>query len=319
MENQLLVPDSQALVPTPIAAAGAHARRRFFEFFTANIRNRNTRQAYARAVAQFFRWCELRGLTELGLLEPVHVAAYVEELGTSHAAPSVKQHLAAIRMLFDWLVVGQVVRANPASVVRGPRHVVKRGKTPILSPEEARQLFASLPETLVGLRDRALIGVLVYGFARISAALAMRVEDYFPQGKRWWLRLHEKGGKHHEMPVHHSLEADLDAYLQAAGIGEDKKGPLFRAALGKTGRLSARPLERRNAFEMIRRRAKAAGVATQIGCHTFRATGITIYLTNGGTLEKAQMMAAHSSPRTTKLYDRTSDAVSLDEVERVVF
>jgi site-specific recombinase XerD len=319
MDNQLLVPETGALIPLQVAAAGETAARRFIEFFTANIRNRNTRAAYARAVAGFFRWCEGRGLCELARLEPVHVAAYVEELGTSHAAPSVKQHLAAVRMLFDWLVVGQIVSSNPASVVRGPRHVVRRGKTPILAPEEAHQLFESIPDSLVGLRDRALIGVLIYGFARISAALAMRVEDYFPQGKRWWLRLHEKGGKHHEMPVHHSLEADLDAYLQAAGITLDKKGPLFRAALGKTGRLSARPLERRNAFEMIRRRARQAELATKIGCHTFRATGITIYLSNGGTLEKAQMMAAHESPRTTKLYDRTSDAVSLDEVERVVF
>ena len=319
MDNALLVPETGAIIPLQIAAAGADARRRFLEFFTANIRNRNTRAAYARAVAQFFRWCEARGLRDLNRLEPVHVAAYVEQLGTSHAAPSVKQHLAAVRMLFDWLVVGQVVRANPASVVRGPRHVVKRGRTPILSPEEARQLFESIPGSLVGLRDRALIGVLIYGFARISAALAMRVEDYFPQGKRWWLRLHEKGGKHHEMPVHHTLEAYLDGYLQAAGIGEDKKGPLFRAALAKNGGLSERPLDRRNAFEMVRRRARQAGIATQIGCHTFRATGITIYLTNGGTLEKAQMMAAHESPRTTKLYDRTNDAVSLDEVERVVF
>ena len=320
MANHRLVREPQAMIPAQVAAAGADATRRFVEFFTATIRNRNTRQAYAQAVAGFFRWCELRGLRELGRLEPVHVAAYVEHLGKTHAAPSVKQHLAAVRMLFDWLVVGQVVRSNPASVVRGPSHVVKRGRTPILSPEEARQLFESIPtDSLVGLRDRALIGVLIYSFARISAALAMRVEDYFPQGKRWWLRLHEKGGKNHEMPVHHTLEAYLDRYVHAAGIDEDKKGWLFRAALAKNGRLSERALDRRNALELIYRRAKQAGVATQIGCHTFRATGITIYLSNGGTLEKAQMMAAHESPRTTKLYDRTSDAVSLDEVERVVF
>jgi site-specific recombinase XerD len=320
MENAIALASPHPLIPAQVAAAGQNARRRFLEFFTANIRNRNTRAAYTRAVADFFRWCEGRGLRELERLEPVHVAAYVEQLGTSHAAPSVKQHLAAVRMLFDWLVVGQVVRSNPASVVRGPKHVVNRGKTPILSPEEARQLFESFPtDSLVGLRDRALIGVLIYGFARISAALAMRVEDYFPQGKRWWLRLHEKGGKHHEMPAHHTLEAYLDEYVRAAGIGDAKKSPLFRAALTKNGVLSERPLERRNAFEMVRRRARAAGLATKIGCHTFRATGITIYLTNGGTLEKAQLMAAHSSPRTTKLYDRTSDAVTLDEVERVVF
>jgi integrase len=147
----------------------------------------------------------------------------------------------------------------------------------------------------------------------------MRVEDYFPQRKRWWLRLHEKGGKHHEMPVHHRLEEYLDAYIAAAGISEDKKGPLFRSAYFKTGRLTTQPLSRDNAFRMIQRRAGKAGIRTKIGCHTFRATGITIYLTNGGDLEKAQQMAAHESPRTTKLYDRRNDVVSLDEVEKVVF
>jgi site-specific recombinase XerD len=320
MANELILPGSNAPVPAAIARVGEDATRRFLEFFTANIRNRNTRGAYARAVADFFRWCDGVGLAELDRLEPVHVAAYVEQLGTTHSAPSVKQHLAAIRMLFDWLVVGQVVKTNPASVVRGPKYVTKRGKTPILSADEARALFASIPtDTVVGLRDRALIGVLIYSFARVSAALAMRVEDYFPQGKRWWLRLHEKGGKYHEMPAHHSLEAYLDGYIRAAGIGEDKKGPLFRSAIGKTGQLTDQALDRVNAFFMIRRRARNAGIATQIGCHTFRATGITIYLLNGGTLEKAQMMAAHESPRTTKLYDRTNDGVSLDEVERVVF
>src|SRR5689334_24616430 len=113
----------------------------------------------------------------------------------------------------------QVMPNNPASVVRGPKHVVNRGKTPVLSPEEARTLFQSIPtDTLVGLRDRALIGVLIYSFARISAALSMRVEDYFPQGKRWWLRLHEKGGKQHEMPVHHTLEESLDSDSEASCI-----------------------------------------------------------------------------------------------------
>ncbi len=320
MPSELIIPGNQTPIPHPIAAAGDQASRRFIEFFTANIRNRNTRQAYARAVSDFFDWTEEAGLQDLQQLQPVHVAAYVEQLGQTHSAPSVKQHLAAIKMLFDWLVVGQVLPNNPASVVRGPRHVVNRGKTPVLSPEEARQLFQSIPtDTLVGLRDRALIGVLIYSFARISAALAMRVEDYFPQGKRWWLRLHEKGGKHHEMPVHHTLEEYLDSYIRAAGFEGDKKGPLVRSAVTKNGALSDRPLDRINAFLMIQRRAKAAVIETHIGNHAFRATGITIYLLNGGTLEKAQQMAAHESPRTTKLYDRTNNAVSLDEVEKVVF
>jgi site-specific recombinase XerD len=321
MGNDLIkVIGTDTVVPVQIAAAGEHAAVRFIEFFTANIRNANTRGAYARSVADFFRWCDRFGLSRLDAVQPVHVAGYIEELGKTHAAPSVKQRLAAIRMLFDWLVVGQVVPGNPASVVRGPKYVINRGKTPILSPEEAHELFAMIPtDAIVGLRDRALIGVLIYSFARVSAALSMRVEDCFPQGKRWWLRLHEKGGKHHEMPVHHTLEAYLDSYIAAAGLTNQPKSPLFRASNGKTKLLSDRPLDRKDAYAMVQRRAETAGILTKIGCHTFRATGITIYLTNGGDLEKAQQMAAHESPRTTKLYDRRSDVVSLDEVEKVIF
>ena len=131
-----------------------------------------------------------------------HVSAYVEFLGRSYRAPTVKQHLAAIRMLFDWLIVGQIFAGpNPAAAVRGPKHVVKKGKTSVLDGDEAKKLLDSIDvSTIVGLRDRALIALLVYTFARVSAALKMNVEDYYPQGKRWWVRLHEKGGKQHEMP-----------------------------------------------------------------------------------------------------------------------
>ena len=242
-----------------------------------------------------------------------------EALGKDFEKPTVKQHLAAIRMLFDWLVVGQVVAINPAHSVRGPKHVVKRGKTPVLTPDEARKLLDSIDvTTLVGLRDRALIGMMAYSFARVSAAVAMRVEDYFAAGKRWWVRLHEKGGKRHEMPCHHNLEAYLDAYLQAAGILEAKKSPLFRSARGRTGELTESSMSRVDVWRMIRRRANDAGIDAEMCCHTFRATGITAYLDNGGTLENAQLMAAHESPRTTKLYDRTGDEITLDEVERIV-
>src|SRR5258708_32530250 len=138
------------------------------------------------------------------------------------AKPTVKQHLAAIRMLFDWLVVGQVLATNPAHAVRGPKHVVKRGKTPVLTADQVRALIDSIDvSTVVGLRDRALIGVMTFALARVGAVVAMRVEDYYPQGKRWWVRLHEKGGKRHEMPAHHTLEAYLDAYIDAAGIRRD--------------------------------------------------------------------------------------------------
>ncbi|MBX3027083.1 tyrosine-type recombinase/integrase [bacterium] len=320
-------PVSRALIqvgfnqlPAPIAAAGEQASWRFIEFFTANIRNRNTRRAYGRAVGDFFRWCSKRGIRRLEQLNPTVVAAYVEQLATTHAKPSVKQHLAAVRMLFDWLIVGQVMATNPAQAVRGPKHVVKRGKTPVLSREETRQLLDSIEtNTIAGLRDRALIGLLTYSFARIGAALALKVEDYYPQGKRWWLRLHEKGGKQHEVPVHHTLEGYLDVYLDVAGIREQRKGPIFRTLMRSPGRpLSLTPLSQPEAWKMIRRRARAAGILTPIGCHTFRATGITAYLDNGGTLEHAQQIAAHESPRTTKLYDRTNDQISLDEIERIL-
>jgi site-specific recombinase XerD len=223
-------------------------------------------------------------------------------------------------MLFDWLIVGQVVGQNPAAAVRGPKHVVKKGKTPVLDGDEAKKLIDSIDvSTIVGLRDRALIALLVYTFARISAALHMNVEDYYPQGKRWWVRLHEKGGKQHEMPAHHLLEHYIDAYVTAASIGAEKASPLFRT-LGGRGRktLTEARMARQDARRMIVRRALTAGIITKLGCHTFRATGITVYLLNGGLLEYAQQMAAHESARTTKLYDRRNDQVTLDQVERII-
>ena len=305
-------------VPAVIAAAGEHAARRFLEFFAASIRNRNTRMAYYRAACSFFAWIERHHIGELADIEPLHVAAYIEALQATAAKPTVKQHLAAIRMLFDWLVIGQILAVNPAHAVRGPKHVVRRGKTPVLTEDQARRLLESIDtSTLVGLRDRALIGVMIYTFACIGAVVALRVEDYYPAGKRWWLRLHEKGGKRHDMPVHHKLEQFLDEYLDAAGLRDAGKSPLFRSAAGKTGRLTENLLHRIDAYQMIRRRTADAGFKIKLGCHVFRATGITAYLEAGGTLENAQAMAAHESPRTTKLYDRTGDEITLDEVERI--
>ena len=168
---------------------------------------------------------------------------------------------------------------------------------------------------LVGLRDRALIGVMVYTFARVNAVIGMKVKDYYTQGRRGWVRLHEKGGKEHDVPCHHSLEKLLDEYLAAAGIAGDAQGSLFRTAGRKTGRAQA--MWQQDVYRMIQRRAKAAGIKTKIGNHTFRATGITAYLKNNGTLEHAQTLANHASPRTTKLYDRRTDEISLDEVEKI--
>jgi integrase/recombinase XerD len=305
-------------LPVLIGRAGDRAARRFIEFFTVNIRNRNTRAAYARAAAVFLRWCEGQGITRLQNVKPVHVSTYVEQLAREMSPPSVKQHLACIRMLFDWLVTGQVIPSNPAHSVRGPRHSVSKGITPVLSSEEATALLSGMDvSSVVGLRDRAIIAVMTYTFARVGAVVALTVEDYYAQKKRWWLRLREKNGKVNEMPCHHKLEAYLDAYIDAAGIEDDRKGPLFRAAIGKTKKLGEGAISRTDVWYMVRRRASDAGIETAIGCHTFRATGITDYLTNGGRIEVAQRMAGHSNAKTTGLYDRRNDDISVGEVERI--
>jgi integrase len=180
-------------------------------------------------------------------------------------------------------------------------------------------LLDSIPTvTLRDLRDRALIATLTYSFARINAALKMKVEDLRPRSAGWTIRLHEKGGKHHAMPCHHALAEALHAYINAAGIAEDRKGWLFRTSSGHNGdALSDQAMDQSAAWRMIRRRAAAAGITAPIGNHTFRATGITAYLSNGGALEHAQEMAAHESPRTTKLYDRTRERLTQDEIERI--
>jgi site-specific recombinase XerD len=306
------------VVPAVVAALGDQASWRYVEFFAANIRNPNTRRAYARACSRFFGWCEDRGLT-LTTIRPFDVGAWIEQLQENHGGAGVKQQLAAVRMMFNWLITGQVAPVNPAAAVRGPKLVVKTGKTPVLDGKEWHTLIDSIPpETVRDLRDRALIATLTYSFARITAALRMKVEDLRPKGAGWQILLHEKGGKEHTMPCHHALAEALRAYIDAAGIAEDRKGWLFRTSPRHNATaLTDQPMAQADAWRMIRRRAAAAGIMAPIGNHTFRATGITAYLGNGGVLEHAQSMAAHESPRTTKLYDRTQERLTQDEVERI--
>jgi integrase/recombinase XerD len=229
------------VVPALFANAGERAAFSVIEFFTAHIRNPNTRADYGVAVRDFSAWCEQRGLGPEQLRSP-HVVLYIDSGCVGRfSVPTVKQRLAAIRMLFDWLIIRQVVEINPAAAVRGPKHIVTKGRTPVAEADEARQLLESIDATtLVGPRDRALIAILLYTFARVSAATSMDVEDYYPQGRRFWLRLHEAGGKQHDMPAHHVLERYLDEYIVAAGIGVDKAASLFRTAAGTTGHLTER-------------------------------------------------------------------------------
>lgn len=306
------------VLPDMIRRADERTYWRFIGFFAESIRNRNTRLAYFRAVLQFLAWCEGRGLNELHHIKPIHVAIYVETMDAS--VPTIKQRCSAINKMFNWLVSGGLLELNPASSVQAPKLITRKGKTPVLTAEQTRLLLDSIElDTIAGFRDRALIGAMVYTLGRVSAVIGMNVEDYYESGKRAWFRLHEKGGKRHEMPAHHNAAEYVDAYLHMAGIRGDKKTPLFRSVhrYNHSAITENRP-HRNDVLAMIKRRAKGAGLPDTTNCHTFRATGITTYLENGGTLDKARAMAAHASTQTTKLYNRTNDEPTLDEVERIV-
>jgi len=147
------------------------------------------------------------GVSSIVNVKPLHVATWIEGKTHQVSAPTVKQYLATIRHLFDWLVMEQIVSVNPAAPVHGPSHVVKAGKTPILDGEEVRHLLDSIDiSTHAGLRNRALISLMIYSFARIGVTLGMKIEDVYTQNCRLWVRLREKDGKHHEMPCRHNLK-----------------------------------------------------------------------------------------------------------------
>ena len=333
--QQMILPNELPALPGPvwqkkylppiILRSAPDTAKHFIHFFTATIRNKNTRAAYGRAVGQFLAWLAQNGFDgELTDIEPDAVAGYIEVMVEMHSAPTAKQHLAAIRKLFDWLVVKGVLKINPATSVKGPSHSQTRGSTPFLTAKQTRQLLNAIDTDIItGLRDRALIGIMAYAFSRISAALALDVKDIFTIDRTLWLRLHEKGGKQHEMPCHHELAAYLDDYLEVSGLRAYPDNPLFptatrhrqpRLQLGSDNRL-----RRRDALAMVKRRALKAGLDPKICNHSFRATGITNFLQNGGEIEAARKMAAHSSIKTTHVYDRRGDAVVIADVERIRF
>ena len=304
--------------PPAVFLPNENAAERFFGFFTANHQQQKHAAGVLQGCLPVFGLVRGQGASTWPHVKPPHVAAYIEMLaaaepeGPGLSKPSVKQHLAALRMLFDWLVVGHVLDSNPAHAVRGPKYSQKKGKTPVLDRDEARALIAAIDTgSLTGLRDRALIGIMVYTFARVGAVLQMNVGDYFSQGRRGWVRLHEKGGKEHEAPCIPKLEAYLDEYIAAAGIADDKDGPLFRT----TGRSTGTPhrMTQQDAYRLIQRHAKRAGIKTRIGNHSMRATGITDYLKSDGSLSEARKMANHADTRarTDAALTTRSDSASL--------
>lgn len=317
------VPVSPALLgvslPAAILAAGERAALHSLEFFAARTPNPHTRAAYGRAVADFCHWCDARQLPLPALSSPL-IALYYQQLTERLSPASANLHLTAVRQWLDWLTRSGVLPANPAAPVRALRLSRHEGKTPVLHREQARRLFASLDGSreLSALRDRAILAVMLYGFVRVGAVVAMRVRDVQEQEGAAELVLHEKGGKERRIPAHHLVREYLRAYVRAAGLDSPAaaKQPLFQSVHRHGKAPSGKPLTRSAVLGIVKRRCRAIGLPPTICNHSFRATGITLHQQNGGDLASAARLAGHADVRTTQLYDRSSRNLSI-EVERV--
>ena len=310
-------PGAPAPAELLVKNSGESARKRILEFFTARIRNPNTRRAYAQAVRAFLKFSHERGIKRLQDVDPVTVSAFIESYEASE--PTKKRQLAALRHFFDWLVTGQVIPSSPAASVRGPKHVVTEGITPAFEPKQARKLLHSITTNdVVGLRDRAVVGILIYTAARAGAVAALRVGSFVPDGTQWVLKFREKGGKARKIPVRHDLEQYLREYIDAAGIDlTKKKQPLFRTTERRTKRLTKRQISGKDVLRMVKRRLKDVGLPENFCAHSFRATTITDLLKQGVPIEDVQYLAGHADKRTTGLYDRRKKEVTRNIVERI--
>lgn len=313
--NELIVPNSANVLPW-VAVAGPAARFAFEEFFHGQIRNPFTRKVYLRAVRVFGRWCENRGL-DLVRVTPADVGRHLDELPL--APPTRKLHLSALRRFFDQLVLRHVLLLNPALSVRGERYQVVEGRTPEISIEQARRLLRSIDTThVVGLRDRAVIGILIYTAARVGAVAKLRRTDFYDCGDQYSLRFLEKGGKLREIPVRHDLREFLLDYLAEFRIaGSEPNPPLFRTSIRRTKTLTTRPMTADDMARMLKRRLRDAGLPLRLSPHSFRVMAITDLLIQGVSLSDVQFLAGHADPRTTRLYDRRQQRVTRNIVERI--
>ncbi len=310
-------------LPSAVADAGGRARFAYEEFLSG-LSSPHTARAYAHAVHRFLRHAEQRGLA-LHAITPGVVSAYIAGLSrcteserTQLAPPTRKLHLAAIRHFFDKAVERHAVVLNPAASVRGPRYSVTEGKTPALEPRDAQRVITSIDaNTPRGLRDRAVIATLVFTAARVGALAGLRREDFFTDGRQFYLRLAEKGGKQRTIPTRHDLQAIIEEYLQAAPPLAASHA-LFLSSPGHRGRLTERPMTAGDMLRMVKRRFFAAGLpASSLCCHSFRAGTATNLLEQGVDPAEVQYLLGHSDPRTTRLYDRRQLRVSRNIVERI--
>ena len=281
----------------------------------AKLRNRNTREAYLFGWRNFFDWCAQNGLALDGV-RPRHVGLWLD--GHTGSAATARQHLASVRFLCQELLLRGFLDQNPALAVRGPRLDVETGLTPVLRDEEVSRFLAGIGDRrLIDKRDYALFSVLLYTFCRVSALTGLRVEDYRGQGGGRCVRFREKRSKVFELPLHPRAEAAVDVWLDASALGQFAERPLFPAFEADRETLSDRPMDRSSVWVRVKRRLVDAGLETRYGCHSFRATGVTLFIQNGGTLRTAGRIARHRQMAATQRYDRTEDVVLAQELDRV--
>ena len=319
-QYEILAPSDVEQAATLPAIIGGNARAvaALEDWYFGEVANDNTRAAYRRAIVRFNAWAGAEGYS-LPQLRAPQMRDYLKEMERSGlSAPTIKQHLAAIRAVFNALMRAGEIEANPAASVKGPRLSVKEGKTPAFDAKEARRFLDAIgTATVKDRRDRALASLMMYSFARVSAAVGMDARDYFQQGDGFHLRLKEKGGKQRTLPAHSALVEELAGYLDGTGL-RGQAAPLFQTIDRKTGVLSGRRMSRTDAYEMLTDRAREAGFTeSKYGSHTWRATGITNFLLHDGDIKLAQDIAGHADMRTTGLYDRRGDRIKQNEIERI--
>lgn len=303
-------------LPALLAGGGPAAKFAWEEFIFAKVRNPHTRRAYEHAVKQLLKYCEHLG-RELQQISPRDVASYLDRLDCATATK--KLHLAGLRHFFDTLVTRHVIVLNPALSVRGDRLEVIEGKTPEITVQQTRQLFRSIDtSTVVGLRDRAILGILKYTIVRRGAIARLRRGDFYDIGDQFCLRFTEKGGKSREIPVRHDLQQFIAEYIAAAKLEySEKSTPLFRSVIRRTKQLTMNGMTPDDIGRMVKRRLNDAGLPSILSPHSFRAGTITDLLSQGVPLEDVQNLAGHADPRTTRLYDRRQRKVTRNIVERI--
>lgn len=288
------------------------------EFVLVRQDSAHTRGVYGRACARLLRWTDHRHQT-LTELRPLDLALYAQTLAEQLAPASVATHMSAIRRLYAHLMDHQLIQRNPASGLRVAQPRVQVGKTPVFNPDLLARYLDDLDlRDPRARRDHALMSAMLYSFLRIGSLLALRVGDLrLASGE---LLVREKGGLQRLLPLHPELRHRLQRYLANASFADDSDHALFPAMRrGRSGRYGERALSRSEAWTLVRKHLAQAGWSAPAGCHSFRATGITAFLEQGGRIETAAYLAGHASLRTTQLYDRRSRDLAGEELARMTF